>query len=93
MKDSNRIRLEKEEFELRRKYAKELHSNESSVYTFGCLLVMAVVALGTSSVSNMPTCVQKGQMDQKIFLAKNDNCHSRWYQMNESENDIIVVSK
>ena len=77
MTETNNIKKEQEIFELRRKYEKELHSNDHSFYTLGCMLLLAFFALGTSTVSNAPVCLQKRQIDKKVLLAKADNCNSR----------------
>ena len=78
MTDINNInKKEKEIFEFKSRYEKELHSTEHSFYTLGCMMLLAIFALGTSSVSRDPVCLQKAQADKKILLAKRDNFNSR----------------
>lgn len=64
----NNIKNEQITFELKRKYEKELHSNETSGYTLGCLLLLAIFSLVGCENTKKPYSVQKNQPYKNICI-------------------------
>ena len=66
-----KFKSEQEAFDLRCKYEKELHSNNTSFFSVGFMTIMAIVALASCEVPKEPSYVQKRQQLKQNLIVKN----------------------
>lgn len=66
-----KFKSEQEAFDLRCKYEKELHSNNTSFFSVGFMTIMAIVALASCEMPKQPSCVQKRQQLKQNLIVKN----------------------
>ncbi len=71
-----KFKSEQEAFDLRCKYEKELHSNNTSFFSVGFMTIMAIVALASCEIPKEPSCVKKRQLPNTDLIVKNKYVNS-----------------